>query len=515
MFLFAVCFPLIANAAVQEQPQEKPRSEFNRLGGQAVENEPDLDLWLPESNEPVESDEDRLARLEQERRAVIDKHLAAAAAALNAGRLDVPYENSAWAHYRAVLEMEPDNEAALLGLVSVQEALVETARVYAKDLDFETAGRVLDSASQVSPEQDVVLKARKEIFDFRASYAEELEKQAVTAMDAGRFDEAERALIGLVALGDMDPVLRRLRNRLEEARVYGGLKPGQLIRDHFMDGGFWTPESVIVRAGSFMMGAPAFEEGREDNEGPQHRVVFQRGFAIGRSEVTVDQFREFVKRSGYRSDAEKFGYSLVYDHYSGRMSKRERVNWRHDYEGREATDDPPVLHVSWNDAKAYAHWLAMGTGKPYRLPTEAEFEYALRAGSVTRFWWGDGAPEAVVENLTGERDVSRSRRQWDTFFENYGDRFWGPAPTASFASNPWGLHDIGGNAAEWVMDCWHDSYIRAPVDGRAWVNPGCDQRVVRGGYWASSPDRSRSAYRVPASASNRDARTGFRIARDL
>jgi hypothetical protein len=132
MFLFAVCFPLIANAAVQEQPQEKPRSEFNRLGGQAVENEPDLDLWLPESNEPVESDEDRLARLEQERRAVIDKHLAAAAAALNAGRLDVPYENSAWAHYRAVLEMEPDNEAALLGLVSVQEALVETARVYAK-----------------------------------------------------------------------------------------------------------------------------------------------------------------------------------------------------------------------------------------------------------------------------------------------------------------------------------------------------------------------------------------------
>ena len=120
-----------------------------------------------------------------------------------------------------------------------------------------------------------------------------------------------------------------------------------------------------------------------------------------------------------------------------------------------------------------------------------------------------------MENLTGEGDDSRSRRQWETYFDDYDDRFWGPAPVSSFPANPFGLHDIGGNVAEWVMDCWHDSYIRAPSDGSAWVNPGCSQRVVRGGYWASSPDQARSAHRLHASPEQRDARVGFRIARDL
>jgi formylglycine-generating enzyme required for sulfatase activity len=160
-------------------------------------------------------------------------------------------------------------------------------------------------------------------------------------------------------------------------------------------------------------------------------------------------------------------------------------------------------------------WLARGTGKSYRLPSEAEFEYALRAGTSTQYWWGDGSPPKPMENLTGEHDISRGRRQWSTYFKGYGDDFWGPAPVASFGANPFGLYDIGGNVGEWVRDCWHDTYLRAPADGSAWVNPGCKLRVVRGGFWASSPDQVRSAFRLSASPDRRDARIGFRIARDL
>jgi formylglycine-generating enzyme required for sulfatase activity len=195
--------------------------------------------------------------------------------------------------------------------------------------------------------------------------------------------------------------------------------------------------------------------------------------------------------------------------------KRDGVTWEMDYDGRQASDDEPVVHVSWNDAVAYTRWLARGTGKPYRLPTEAEFEYALRGGKRTRYWWGEGAPGEVVENLTGQGDVSRNQRQWSVYFKDYTDRYWGPAPVGSFEPNPYGLYDMGGNVAEWVMDCWHDTYLRAPVDGSAWINPGCKLRVVRGGYWASSPEQSRSAFRISAVPDRHDARIGFRVARDL
>jgi len=174
-----------------------------------------------------------------------------------------------------------------------------------------------------------------------------------------------------------------------------------------------------------------------------------------------------------------------------------------------------VVHVSWRDAQAYVNWLAQGTGKPYRLPSEAEFEYALRGGKSTRYWWGGGAPRRIVENITGEGDISRNHRNWSTSFKGYTDHFWGPAPVGSFEPSPYGLFDIGGNVGEWVMDCWHDTYMRAPVDGSGWVNPGCKLRVIRGGYWASSPEQTRSAFRLSARPDSHDARIGFRVARDL
>lgn len=506
-------------ALAQDSPVKAPTRDINRIGDQPVEREAELELKAPPPDPStlrrVETPEERAAREAAERQKRVQAHLAEARRALAEGRVDQPEEDCAWQHFRLALDVEPENAEALAGLITVQQDMIRRAGEYARDLDFETADRILEDASLVRDDRQGIERAREEIRVFREEYAAQLELTAVDAMDAGRFDESERALVDLVALGGMETVVNQLRRRMEEARVYGGLKPGQVIRDHFINQGFWTPESVIVKAGSFMMGSSAFEEGREDSEGPEHRVTFRRGFAIGRTEVTVGQFRLFVEKTRHRTDAEKLGHSYVYDHYSGRLARRDGINWETDYEGREADDDLPVVHVSWNDAMAYVRWLSKGTGKPYRLPTEAEFEYVQRAGRTTRYAWGDGSPPRALENLTGEGDTSRGRRSWEVFFDDYEDGFWGPAPVASFPANAFGLHDVGGNVGEWVVDCWHDSYIRAPADGSAWVNPGCSQRVVRGGYWASSPEQARSAYRMKASANMRDARIGFRIARDL
>jgi len=513
MFLVAALALPAANLRAQNTESTPASEQFERLGDTPAGKEIDLQLTVPK-REPASAAEPPAPEAPDQQQ-LIARHLASGAKALQAGRIDQPPDDCAWFHYRAVLDMDPENAEAQQGLVEVQQVLLASVVAVARELDFETAERMLEEASLVRESPELVDEAREAMAQFRAQHAEELEVKAVTAMDAGNFADAERALIELIALGNFDELVNQLRRRLEEARVYGGFKPGQILRDHFINQGIWTPETVVVLAGSFQMGSSAFEDGRADNEGPRHRVTFLRGFAIGRTEVTVKEFRGFVEKTGYKTDAEKHGNSTVYNHYSGRLTEQDGVTWRMNYEGGEALDDEPVVHVSWNDATAYVHWLARGTGKPYRLPSEAEFEYAMRAGSTTKYWWGDGSPPRPLENLTGEHDVSRGRRQWSSFFKGYGDDSWGPAPVASYSPNPFGIHDIGGNVGEWVSDCWHDTYLRAPADGSAWLNPGCKLKVVRGGMWTSSPDQARSAFRLSSSPDRRDARVGFRIAKDL
>ncbi len=257
------------------------------------------------------------------------------------------------------------------------------------------------------------------------------------------------------------------------------------------------------------------EADRSDSEGPKHRVTITRGFALGIREVSVGEFRLFAEATGYRTRAEVEESSWVYDEGSSRMTPRDGINWRHDFRGRRARDNSPVLHVDWHDAQAYTLWLTSQTGQSYRLPSEAEWEYAIRAGSVSPYWWGDGSPSQPVENLTGDGDVSSSGRNWGLAFEDYGDGHWGPAPAGTFSANGFGLHDMAGNVSEWLEDCWHDTYVRAPMDGSAWVNPGCEKRVVRGGYWAGRPGQARSAHRFSADSRLRGPRVGFRVARDL
>jgi formylglycine-generating enzyme required for sulfatase activity len=174
-----------------------------------------------------------------------------------------------------------------------------------------------------------------------------------------------------------------------------------------------------------------------------------------------------------------------------------------------------VIHVSFDDAQAYADWLSKQTGARYRLPSEAEWEYVLRHGERGNYPWGKGAPPKGAGNLSGEGDKSSAGRSWGTPIRGYTDFFWGTAPVRSFPAEPWGTFDMGGNVSEWVLDCWHAGYRRAPLDGSAWVNPGCAQRVVRGASWASALDQARSAARMAADAKSTQPWLGFRVVREI
>ena len=263
------------------------------------------------------------------------------------------------------------------------------------------------------------------------------------------------------------------------------------------------------------MGSARDEQGHCKNEGPRHTVRFARGFALARSEITVAQFRAFVQATGYVASAQQSGRSAIYDERTGSLADRPGVTWEHDYAGRAASGNLPVIHVSWEDALAYADWLTRGSGQRYRLPSEAEFEYAVRADSTEAYPWGEAMPARVIGNLTGDGDRSETRRSWNNAFPGYSDGYWGPAPVRSFEANRFGLHDIHGNVSEWVEDCWHESYQRAPNDGSAWVNRGCAERVIRGASWASAPEQVRAAFRIYARPDTTSARVGFRVARDI
>ncbi len=447
-----------------------------------------------------------------------DELIKAGDAALLSGRILEPADNNALYFFKLAAQQDPQSEPARKGLEKVQRKLIEQALEFAREFDFEAAETGLLEAAEVSSDQQPVEAARLEVTEFKRAHAAELQQQVIDAMNAGNFDIADFGIIDLMALGGQEEEVKTLLARLQEARIYGGFKPGQVITDDLKSGGK-SPPIVIIDAGSFLMGSKGRSDANNDHEEPQHRVIIKRGFGLGVTEVTVSEFRLFIERTGYRTAADINGYSNIYDESAGRLTKRNGINWKYDYRGREAEPEMPVLHVNAYDAEAYLQWLALESGKSYRLPSEAEYEYVAKAGGNGPYWWGEDAPADAVENLTGERDKSPSKRQWSTFFKKYGDGYWGPAPAGSLVSDelqhPMGVRDIAGNVSEWTADCWHDNYVKAPTDGSAWHNRGCDRRVVRGGYWASAPEQSRAAFRLAVKAESYGPVFGFRIARDL
>ena len=451
---------------------------------------------------------------ESERLAEIDRLLGLADQAMASGNLVTPADASARAIYQQVIAIDPGNEAAASGLETVREQLLARIDETLEESNFEAAEALISTAETMQFDDEVLARRREIIAEAREDEQRTMISAARRAIDRGNFDRAEEMVNDLIGMGVAREQIDMLRSSLDDAVRYSGFEPGQLFQDG-LGGDAYGPVMVVVPSGSFMMGSPRNEDDRVDNEGPRFRVTFDRGFAVSRNEVTVGQFRRFVEATGYVTDAEQDGSSRIYMAGSGRVAQRRRVTWRDDYLGEPADDSLPVIHVSWNDADAYARWLAETTDRAYRLPSEAEFEYALRAGSQTPYWWGEGSPEEEVENVTGDGDRFTNQRRWDVAFRRYSDGYWGPAPVGTFAANPFGLFDMGGNVMEWVQDCWHDSYVRAPDDGSAWVNPGCSRRVIRGGSWSSTPVMSRSAFRLSSPATSTDARVGFRVARDL
>ena len=441
--------------------------------------------------------------------------LSHAADLLRQGHALEPPNGNALGVYREVMKLDPGNKLADAGLTQIESAFIERALAAAAQDNFDEADKILGDAAAIHPGSQQVQDTRSRIEGIRRKRAENTLAQASSALDAG---DAELArLLEQKALGispDL-PGVEDFNQRLRNAKLYATFSPGQVITDKFLDRHGTAPALVVIPTGTFAMGSSPNEDGHRPSEEPQRDVVISAGFALGKYDVTVADFRQFTSDSGYITDAEKLGSSSVYNEETGRIVEKHGVTWRDDYLGERAADNLPALHISWNDASAYAAWLAQRTGKNYRLPSEAEFEYALRAGKQTRYPWGDGNPGKAYENITGNELSPHLKRSWAKAFPRYDDGAWGPSPVGKYLPNAFGLFDMDGNVSEWVADCWHDNYTRAPADSRAWINPGCASHVVRGGSWGSAPDQVRSAYRLSAPTETRSARVGMRVAREL
>ena len=422
----------------------------------------------------------------------------------------------ALAAFRAALQLRPEQARAQQGIAAVESGLIRRAETAAQEDDFDAARTWLAHAERVRHHPATISTARYRVEILRAERIRRLRDEGLIALgDAGGLDVARARLAEMLRIAAPgDPASLELRQRIDLVGHYGLFRPGQVFTDGLHDG-TRGPVLVVVPHGMFRMGAPEGEIDATPAEQPQHAVRLERGFAMSRTEVTVGEFARFVTAAGYEPRATQRGHSMAYDTRSGNFVRGSGIDWRSGYDGQPAAADMPVIHVTARDAEAYTAWLSAQTGAHYRLPSEAEFEYALRAGSSTRFPWGAGAPPAGSDNLTGALDRSPRGRSWSNAFAGYADGWWGPAPVGSFAANAYGLHDMAGNVSEWIADCWHEGYRRAPANGSAWVNPGCRNRMYRGGSWASAPAQVRPAWRAAGGTDVTNARVGFRLVRQL
>ncbi len=455
---------------------------------------------------------DRASRQRQVQRKLVEAN-----ERFDAQSVFAPPGASALDSYRAALALDPRNLAAQTGLQEVAARVLDAALTAAAQDEFADADRLLELAASIDAGSTAQIAAREQIARVKQARALALAARVRAALDARQLGLATELLARLRTVGfDLSQqAVDDLDDRLDVLQRYAGRVPGETFRDVFLDRRARGPEMVAMPLGEFLMGSSPAEPDRGRSEGPQRVVRIARPFALARTETTVGEFAQFVAATGYQTDAERSGDSFVWDEGSGRLLPRNGVDWRRGHTGRRALPVAPVMHVSWRDAEAYAQWLALRTGELYRLPSEAEFEFVARAGKQTRFAWGDGAPTSLQENVAAAGDRSPSGRAWAAGFAGYADGFWGPAPAGHLKANAYGVHDIAGNLSEWVADCWHDSYRRAPSDSSAWLNPGCTQRVVRGASWGSSPPEARIAFRSNQPSTARSARQGLRVARDL
>ena len=248
----------------------------------------------------------------------------------------------------------------------------------------------------------------------------------------------------------------------QEAPAAGGAGAVAAVKDCDV-----CPLMVALSPGPFTMGSNS----GDPSERPPHKVGLHTPFAIGKYEVTVEQWNQCVKASVC---------PIVPS-------------------SADAAGNLPMRDVSWDEAQLYLKWLSTISHRPYRLPTEAEWEYAARGGTTTRYWWGD-------QMKGGNSSCQGCGQPWNAD---------GPPPAGSFIANPFGLYDMNGSVWEWVQDCWHSTYKGAPPDGSAWTDGACQSRVIRGGSWREDGSYMLSTTRFKYDASVRQSQNGFRVARSL
>ncbi len=389
--------------------------------------------------------------------------------------------------------------------------LTDWAYQSAIENDYEMAEEQLELAQLIDPIHPETAATLEAIADQKQQRFAYLDQQFDLAINRLNISRANSLLSELEALDIQQNQLTVYQSVLERTQTFGHLSPFDDTNDQLLIGAA-GPTLVVMPNAPFTMG----NDSGPAHQRPAHQVEFAQAFAIGKTEVTVGQFKQFIESSGYVTTAETNHVGQVYDTQSGRIKNKHGINWRHDYMGKRAEDSLPVIHVSFDDAKAYTRWLAQQTGQPYRLPSESEYELALGMGNETIYPWGNDEPIQVMGNFSGAKDrLKRSRVRWREGFSDYQDGHWGPAPVGSFPPNLYQVHDISGNVMEWVDDCWHDSYRRAPANGSSWVNPGCQNRVIRGGHWASTQSDYQIHHRIKAETDYHDPRLGFRVAKSI
>ncbi len=379
----------------------------------------------------------------------VDGLLRECQAHFDADRLTTGFGGNAADCYQEVLKLERGNSTALSGLAAIEERYQGWAESMLKQKKLDRAESYIAKIALFNPEGETVFQLREKL----------------ARLKSGNKTDPERSNL---------------------------LKP-------------YEPEMVTIPAGSFSMGSPASETDREDDEGPQHKVNI-RSFSIGKTEVTVKQFREFINRSGYSMTSKSDGGCYHWDGSAWKKDKQK--NWQSP--GFDQGDNHPVTCVNWNDANAYVDWLSEQTGRNYRLPTEAEWEYAARAGKDSAFSFGN-CIHTDQANYAGNYDYDDCGAKTGVYRQQ-------TVAVDDLKANPWGLKHMHGNVWEWVQDCYHKTYDDAPSDGKAWETD-CYKfsdgtaRVLRGGSWNYLPNLLRSANRIMFNPVWRNYSNGFRIAR--
>ena len=454
-------------AEVEKEAFDKAEGYLAKIG-ELHPDSPVLEEGQQRLQDAKQARANRLAEQERQRQAELERQRIADAIAEH------------WTAFETVLQAEDPDEAA---------TILSQVRAMNPDEPGLTTGeqRLEALRTDLERQRAEAIQAHWSAFE-AAIHAEDL-------------DKATGILADIRSLNPEEPGLTTGEERLEAAQAELERKRREALKLEL------AGEMVSIPGGTFSMGDLSGEG--DDDEKPVHSVTVS-AFKLGKYEVTVGQFRRFVEATEYHTDAERNanGNDGCYTYTGDGWKWTWGRSWRNP--GYSMEDDQPVTCVSWNDVQAFIAWLAVQTGESYRLPSEAEWEYAARAGSTTKYHFGNAGSRLCRYANHGDTSTDYSDRN-RSCSDGIGER---TAAVGRYEPNSYGLYDMHGNVWELVQDCFNGNYAEAPNDGRAWTRGDCSVRVIRGGSWGTSPDGLRSANRGRSRLTDRNTTRGFRLAQD-